>query len=858
MIFDWLIREGWAFASWWLLITLAGAAALPWCLRLLGGLPDKGYTLARPLGMLLVGFVFWLLASLGFLQNTTGSIVTAWLIVLVGGVLYAVNRKPGPALNLRQFWRDNKKTIIIAEVLFFVLFLSWTVFRAYQNDTATTEKPMDLMFISSIMRSDSFPPNDGWLAGYSISYYYFGYLMSAMLSMLSGVNSGSGYGLTVSLWFALSGLTAFGIGNNLVRSRSLRDGAAGLSTGLLATTFVIFMGNFQLPLIELPYQSQTAPAAYLDFWGTQDRSRDALDGYQQLPEGTLFDAPQTWDYWWWFRASRVLTDYNLDGTLPGIQPIDEFPQFSFLLGDNHPHVLALPFVMMTLGLALNLLLQVHKPRPHETLLYGLTVGGLIFLNTWDGPIYLVVLVGVDALRRLLNNHGRLFARDWLGLIGFGLTLLLIAIVAYLPFFIGFRSQAAGLLPNFIYPTLFRRYFIMFGPLLLLAGSFIALEVWRGMRAKRMNWPLGISVALFTLLGFVGLMLLLGALSAFLPSIRDVVQGTVNANGGWANFLPQLLEKRLEYGVTTLVLLVTIVLVVARLFPRDARPAPTTLQSTQALEATPYAATTGFVLLLVGVAASLTLLPEFIVLRDNFGTRINTVFKFYYQAWVALSIVGAYAVYAITQDGLLPRPARALRVAFGVLLASVMFLGLLYPIYGIHNRMFVETGRLNAGESAPPLTLDGRPRMTLSADDYEAVQCLARLVPGDDAVVAEAEEMSYRAYYARVGAITGIPIVLGWENHQGQWRGPTFPQTVGSRGVDLETLYSSSAWDRALTIIERYEIDYIMYGETERRQYGSAGEEKFTENLELVCDYGDSHVYRVSEDVLARWSDLRGR
>ena len=64
-------------------MTLAGAAALPLCLRLLGALPDRGYTLARAAGVLLVAFVFWLLASLGFVNNSTGSMILAWAVVLV-------------------------------------------------------------------------------------------------------------------------------------------------------------------------------------------------------------------------------------------------------------------------------------------------------------------------------------------------------------------------------------------------------------------------------------------------------------------------------------------------------------------------------------------------------------------------------------------------------------------------------------------------------------------------------------------------------------------------------------------------------------------------------------------------------
>ncbi|MGB1287691.1 MAG: DUF2298 domain-containing protein, partial [Aggregatilineales bacterium] len=391
-ILDWLSREGTVFLSWWLLVTLAGAAVLPLCWRLLGALPDKGYTLARAVGLLLTGFVFWLLANFGFLQNTPGSMVMAWLLVLLISVS-AHFYLPGASIQLREYWRENRGVILSTELLFFVLLLGWSIFRAFQNDTFSTEKPMEMAFISGIMRSETFPPNDAWLAGFSISYYYFGYVMTAMLSMLSGVSSGVGFSMINALMFALTGITAFGVAYNLVRSRTLTiaNRVAGqtpaLLTGMLALVFVILLSNYQAPLVEIPYQTGAISQQTLDVWGHQGRFEAPPESYTGSP------TPDGWDRWWWFRASRVLTDFNLDGTQSGIQPIDEFPQFSFLLSDNHPHVLALPFVLLSLGMALNLLLMNRNPNRYEWLFYGIVIGGLIFLNTWDGPIHLVIVVG---------------------------------------------------------------------------------------------------------------------------------------------------------------------------------------------------------------------------------------------------------------------------------------------------------------------------------------------------------------------------------------------------------------------------------------------------------------------------------
>lgn len=841
LVLDWFLREGGVFISWGLLVTIAGWTVMPLCWCLLGGLPDRGYTLSKPLGMLLIGFVYWLLVSLGLLDNSAGSILLAWGLTLIIS-LVALARLPFAIPDWRTYWRENRTIILASEALFFVLFLSWLIYRAHYPDTFTTEKPMELAFISGIMRSDTFPPNDSWLSGFAISYYYFGYLMTAMLALLSGVSSSVAFSAMLALLFALAGVLAFGVVANMVRARQVQVAHEiperrpsrwhAMAAGLLATFFVVLMGNFQLPLIEMPFQMRAASPEYLNFWAQPERSQNALDtfGYSMDPDPDRLTDVSQWNYWWWFRGARVLADFDLEGNIAG-EPISEFPAFSFVLGDVHPHVLSLPFVMMTLGLGLNLLMAGRSPGRYDLLLLGLVVGGLIFLNTWDGPIYLAALVGVEALRRVIQNEGRLHAGDWLSLIVFGAILALIALIAYLPFFIGFRSQAAGLLPNLIQPTYFPQLFIMMGPVLLLAGAFTMLEVWRGSRAGRMNWSLGIQAALGALGLLILLMLVLTFISALVPELAARVQGFVNQYGGWGGALPLFLGRRLAHGLTTVVMLLLILAVVGRLF---ARPAP---KRTDEQPVITYPAATGFALLLVGIGASLILVPEYIYLRDVFVSRINTIFKFYYQAWVVLGLASAYGAYTLLSDVRLVRPAFPLRFSYGVLLIVIIGMGSLYPIMASYSRAYVESG-------GRTLSIDGG-QLNLSSEGYAMVQCLADLVEGDDAVVAEASRHQYRANYGRVGTITGIPIVLGWPGHQNQWRGATYPETVGSRQEDLTRLYTDNRWESAQEIIDRYGIDYVVVGSTERQEYEFVAEDKFMENGQLVCEFGTERVYRVA-------------
>ena len=140
-----------------------------------------------------------------------------------------------------------------------------------------------------------------------------------------------------------------------------------------------------------------------------------------------------------------------------------------------------------------------------------------------------------------------------------------------------------------------------------------------------------------------------------------------------------------------------------------------------------------------------------------------------------------------------------------------------------------------------LTLDGVGNY-LSADDLAAVDCLRELVGRDDAVVAEAVKNAYDARYGRVGALAGIPNLLGWENHERQWRGAGYNAIAGSRRDDINWLYQADDMAQVTELVNRYNISYIFYGDTERAQYGSMGEDMFLDYLPVVCETDASRIF----------------
>jgi uncharacterized membrane protein len=201
-----------AVFSWWLIVEILGLLALPLAWRVLRHLPGRGYAFAKPLGLLLVGYVFWIGGSFGMLSNSRTAIL--FCMSMLGLVSLWVWLKNQRAIG--QFVSDNRRLIVACEVVFALAFAGWSLVRAYNPEIAATEKPMEIAFLNAILRSERFPPHDPWLSGFAISYYYFGYLLMALLTKLSGVAASVAFNLAIALLFGLTALGSFGLVYNLI------------------------------------------------------------------------------------------------------------------------------------------------------------------------------------------------------------------------------------------------------------------------------------------------------------------------------------------------------------------------------------------------------------------------------------------------------------------------------------------------------------------------------------------------------------------------------------------------------------------------------------------------------------------
>ena len=802
-----------SFFSWYLLLTLLGWLTFPIAYYLFPALAERGYTLARAFGLLIWGYVFWLFASLGIAQNDLGGLLLGLLILGCLSTWAFVKCKS----EIIQWTRSNRRLIFTTEILFLVAFGLMTFFRAANPEIIGTEKPMELMFINGILNSPAFPPRDLWLSGYSISYYYFGYVMASMLAMFTGTPATMAFNLMVALIFGLSAVGAYGILYNLLANHQLQitnnqskivNRKSSIVSPLLAPLFLLLLSNAE-GFLEVLHRKGL-------FWTFNSDGTAASRFWTWLDIPDLRDVPAQpfqWipdRFWWWWRASRVVQDYDLNGTFR--EAIDEFPFFSYLLGDLHPHVLAMPFTLLAIAVALNLFLggwrgnmdlyfgQLHINKTGFFTL-ALVLGGLAFLNTWDILIAAALIVFGYALVRVREVGWSWERIEDILLVG--IPLVATAFVMYLPFYNGFDSQAGGLTPNFMYPTRGVQLWVMWGTLFIPLFAYL-IYLWRTKTPA--HWRAGILTTLGILIVLIMAMFVLGFLALRLKP--ELVMPILESQGRDAGaFIADSMARRLSYIGSLLTLLALLIPALALLFKSETN------------------SSSSFVLLIIVLGALLILGPDFLYLRDNFGYRINTVFKFYYQAWIVLSLASAYGIVVLLQN-----LRGAANVLFSVIFALMLVVGLTYPAIGI----FSKTNNFR-----PPFgyTLDDFDRIQRENPDEAAAMLWLRSAP--DGVVAEAIGGSY-SQYGRVSIYTGLPTVLGWPGHEGQWRDNALQ---GSREQDIETLYTTNDWATAQEIIDRYNIRYIIVGDLERTTY-HVNEEKFNRFLKPVFQQGNVTVYEV--------------
>ncbi len=775
-----------AVLLWLLAVELLGLLAQPLTLWLFARAPDAGWGFSKLVGWLLLAYPIWLLASLRLGQFT---LLYLWLGLGVAAVL---------ALLAAYRWRERYRTtlrnarpmILLAEGIFLLVGGFFLYLRVRDPDLWHSfyggEKPMELAHLNAILRSVNFPPYDPWYADGTINYYYYGQYLIGVLAKLTGIPVEIAFNLGLALVGGLLGSGAFSAASALaalVQRQPHRWRTAGF--GVLGTLLFVGIGN--------------------------------LDGAARVI-GRLRDGGPPFDFGnFVWAGSRTV-----DGA------ITEFPYFTLLYADLHAHLIALPCTILAIGLVVALVQQ-SQSRQHTTIrtfiadaapilvVLAVTLGAVACTNSWDVPTYLLV-AGAGIFHALSQRSQQLRASRLVRQLAFavGGTVVtgLLAYLLYLPFFNHFRALFSQVARTRI-PTPIAEYLDQFGLfiailiIVILAGFLLYLPRHRS-RSIILG---GVSLAIVaTFIGFFSnnITAWIAANTRFFGSSPSLAPGTIIST-----VTPALLAG----------LLALLLTLWAVLWGDPRRQLP---------------------IALLIAAVGVTLGPEIIYIADNLQNsdfeRMNTVFKFYMQGWTLFALGGVGALAWLWEQaprwsiapfrGLMGRRDRrfnalSLRIVTAGLLLLLLLASMVYPIIATPLRLQV---RFPQPAALGP-TLNGFRWMEYAQvpneypntecggplsfrDDYAAIKWLNTQLVGTP-VIAEASIGPYRGNGSRFAINTGLPTIVGWDNHLTQQR-PT--EGIVTRTADVRALYNDPNEQNKLRILQQYHVSYLIIGTVERHWY----------------------------------------
>ena len=574
----------------------------------------------------------------------------------------------------------------------------------------------------------------------------------------------------------------------------------GIGAALLAPLFLAILGNlagFGQLVHTLSKASQSGFESNVP--GVQ-KAVDAASGlWHVVTSGANLPS---YDFW---APSRVIP-----------HTINEFPYWSFMYADLHPHMIGIPFSLFFLALTLTLLNSYHlnwrRNWLYGTLLVGciaFTLGVLAVVNLWDLPTYFglgILTLAVTLYRR----RGRLKVGT---IFAIGVLMVGGAYLFFLPFFRSYTNVAASGIGLVREPDELGKWAQIWGffAFVLFTWLLVGQVDKRRIRLLRIHRLL---VHRPTLIYFTGVILL--------PLL----------------FLASLLLLIFTDQTVLAICLPALGLSFSHIWRRE------------------HVADTGTICAALLTATGLAILAgtQVIYLKDHLqggeAYRMNTLFKFFNQVWVLWGVAAAIILPKIFSrfasmmragrerrrfgagdagDGIGPPHSNmapnVVSGLWGFVFLILLFASLAYPLWGSPSRL----SQRFPGWRPPIGTLDGMAFMEKGAYhwpdsdhvvelryDWEAIQWLLAEVRGNVVLAESAQLDYYRAGGTRVASLTGLSGLMGM--HEGEQR---YHGQVSERHGLLNEFWNSTDLGQIERLIDDLEIGLIYVGQLERHQHPDA-------------------------------------
>ena len=782
---------------WFLATWVMGVLIWPLLWLALHHLPDRGYTVARVLGPAGVVIPAWWLSSLGVARFDVPAIVLGTSLAAVVSVIVLWFRGP-------KFWHSistSARLLVAIELLAVAAFGLMLLIRASNPDlwhpVFGGEKPMDYAHLNAVIRSVQFPPHDPWYAGSKLNYYYFGHVPTAALVKTLGVLPSVAYNLAISSAFSAAAIAVFAAAFSfwIHAKRPWREAAL---VGVVAVGLVLLAGNLQILLQVVSLAQREA--------GISGVAAMEIPGV--VLGGRL---AQDFDFW---APTRVIA-----GT------VNEFPWFTFLYGDLHPHLMNYANTGVVLVGVVGLVALGERSRSGRLVgrtswIIALAPVVLVLAihrvtNPWDFPAYALITVSGFAYALWRSRSTRSSRELVLGIVAATILIFVGSRMIFWPFHETYVGYYGGVVPT-PETTSASNWLLIFG----LPIAVLVTHVMNILFGRRVERAMPLMPAVERVLVTISVVMILFSLVALGDgwSARILMAGLVMMGGvaAWR----------------------------VRESPLDLAPVA---------------------LFLAGVL--LTSIPEFVAVRDDIG-RLNTVFKLYLQAWTLLGLGAAFAlpslVRCFTAGGATPLIwARRLWVGgVGLLVVAAV----LYPVLSTPHKVGLriqQTDRTLDGEAYlrdgfiidqghEPCEVGGEqassPGVPISLDaDHRAIEWIRTNVNGSP-TLAETPTTIYR-WGGRISAHTGLPTLVAWDWHAKQQHWGNVHQVEARFDDTCELFATLDPW-RARTLLSMLNVRLLYVGELERALYEPDAIEKF----ERMRSMGVRSIYRDGDTVIYRIDD----
>jgi YYY domain-containing protein len=792
-----------------------------WLLR---ALPDRGYGLSKLLGLIAVVLPTWLLVAWGGPHFSTELVWVVYGLLLAGGLALGRLRRGTLLTEFRSHW----KAWLTIEGVFLVTFGIFLLLRFFNPDLWYNpqggEKPMEIAYLTAISRSSILPPYDPWFAGGTMNYYYMGWFFLAVPIRALKILPEIAFNLGIPTFAALDAAVAFSLVFNLVTmgttrriGRAVRDSSLlrpALFTGLLGAILLIGIGNLD-SLVQTIERFQ-AVSHVTSSTPVIGGAIETFDGFVHWAGGSPLPG-----FDWW-RPSRVHF---------GTFDITEFPYWSLLFSDLHPHLMDIPFFSGLIALVAAYAATV-RPRLRVqgwliAAVLGIAVGLIHMIQTWDYPTALLICFGGILFGQIMRE-GR-WQERWWEIVGHGAVAAAMVVIPFAPFTRHFETFNSGLIraPQ---TTKFLQYFDQFGIFIAFMVVFIVLRYVEELRAHNRD-----------------------------PGRNPVLIAT----NGWpelvalAVFIAGLTAFTWRWGLTTIALSALAEVFLLNLLWLEWRNPERQLARAFA---------TAMFALAVAIGAGV----DIVTLKGDLE-RMNTVFKFSLQAWEFYALASAFAGWYIGQalwrvEGWRAwprRPRGGAIAAWSVMpvLAAFLLTGAIFLFSGTkarQNARFNDIGPTLNGlaflQGNPAFVEDrGSPDSTDDVqinlnDDWPLIEWLRNNVAGSP-VIVEAVGPLYH-WTGRISEYTGLPAVIGWDYHQTQQRAD-YTGLISERRDDTSMFYTTPDTQFAEQYLLKYNVSYVVVG-TEERVFGTDAALKNLDTipaLTKVFSDGPYVIYHVDQAKL---------